>query len=393
MDLREWQEKGWQFFKNNKNCIFQVATGSGKTYMAIYIIKKLLEKDPNIKILVIGPKNVIIEQAWMNELNDNGFPINKVGLYNQSAKEFSQITLCSIQSLKRLIETGLYDVFDLVIFDEVHNYGSATYLPYLKKSKKYKIGLTATLEREDMNHIQIKKYFDYNVFDYNIDEALNDKVLNPFHFYHINIPMTEEMKLRYEEISDQIKFLRAIIGNIKFSSLNKSIPEHNKLLYYIQKRMDLVNNYEEKKTVVGKIIKENKDSKVLIFNQYNRVSSSLYWELTSQGIDCEIINSTIDKKMQERTFKDFENGDLKVVLATTMLDEGYNLPKIDVAILMAQNSTKKQFIQRMGRVLRKKEKPSKVYYITVQNTFEEENFINKKDFIIDIALTYNEVQL
>jgi superfamily II DNA or RNA helicase len=390
MNLRQWQKEGWDFFLKNNNCIFQVATGSGKTYMAIFIIKKLLELNPNIKTLVVGPKNVIIEQAWMNELNENGFPINKVGLYNQSAKEFSQITLCSIQSLKRLIETGMYDMFDLVIFDEVHNYGSVTYIPYIEYPKKYKIGLTATLEREDMNHIVIKKHFGFNVFDYDISDALKDEVLNPFHFYHINIPMTEDIKKEYNEISDQIKFLKSIVGNIKYSKLNKNNPTHNKLLYYIQKRLELINNYEKKKHVIFEIINRNKLSKILIFNQYNKVSTNLYWELSSSGTDCEIINSTIDKKMQERTFQQFEKGDLKVLLATTMLDEGYNLPKIDIAILMAQNSTRKQFIQRMGRVLRKKENPSKVYYLTVEGTFEEENFINKKDFIIDIALSYNE---
>jgi len=159
MNLREWQKEGWKFFKKHNNCIFKVATGSGKTYMVIYIIKKLLEENPHLKILVIGPKNIILEQAWVDELYNNGFPVNRVGIYNQSAKEFSQVTLCSIQSLHRLFLSGVYEVFDMVIFDEVHNYGSTTYLKYLKKDKKYKLGLTATLERKDGRHILIKRYF------------------------------------------------------------------------------------------------------------------------------------------------------------------------------------------------------------------------------------------
>lgn len=391
MNLREWQIKGWEFFKQHPNCIFEVATGSGKTYMAIYIIRRMLEENPYLKILIVGPKNVILEHTWMDELYNHGFPINRVGLYNQSAKEFSQITLVSIQSLHNLIKSGMYDVFDMVIFDEVHNYGSETYIPKIKEPKKYKIGLTATLHREDGCHILLKQFFGYNVFTYNISEALRDNILNPFEFYHINLPMDEDTKEEYRDLSDRIKFLTSSLGVVDTSKLDKENKEHLLILQAMEDRTTLINNYALKKEVVKDIIKQNPSSKILIFNQYNLISRNLYWELQDDMVSCDIMNSEIPEHQKTKIFREFEQGKLQVLLATTMLDEGYNLPKIDIAILMAQNSTQKQFVQRMGRVLRKKDVNSKVYYITVEGTYEEDNFINKKEFIKSIALKYEEL--
>ena len=94
-----------------------------------------------------------------------------------------------------------------------------------------------------------------------------------------------------------------------------------------------------------------------------------------------------------KVLKRFEDDESNILLATTMFDEGYNLPKIDIAILMSQNSTTKQFIQRMGRVLRKKDVNSKVYYITVRDTYEEVNYNKKKDLIKEISNKFIEIDV
>ena len=100
------------------------------------------------------------------------------------------------------------------------------------------------------------------------------------------------------------------------------------------------------------------------------------------------MNSDINRFEQSKIFKRFENGETNILLATTMLDEGYNLPKIDIAIVMAANSTEKQFYQRMGRVLRKKDKNSKVYYLTVQETFEVDYLEKRLDLIKEVSNTF-----
>lgn len=379
MNLREWQEKGYKFFINNNNSLFESATGAGKTFFAIYCIKKVIEKNPNIKILIVGPKNVILEKTWLDELSLFGFPINKVGIYNGFTHEFSKITLVSIQSLHKLIEGDIYHFFDFVIFDEIHNYATKSYLDIVKIPKKYKIGLSATIKREDNKHLSLYDTFDYNIFTYDIKQALKDKILNPFIFQKILIKPDEELKEKYDNLSKEIK-------ELENKCINKNIIKSA-----VVERKKLVSNYNQKKQVLKRILKENPGSKVLVFNQYNSSSTDLYWELMDDSYKCDIMNSVIPKEKQGEILTKFENEGIDILLATTMLDEGYNLPKIDVAIIMASNRTMKQFIQRMGRVLRKKNKPSKVYFMCVQGTYEEEHLNEKLPLIKNISQKYSEV--
>lgn len=392
IQLRKWQSEAFDFFIKNNNCIIQAATGVGKTFFAIYVIKQLLIQKPLMKFLIVAPKNVILEQAWMSDMYKFGIPISDIGLYNGFTHEFSKITLVSIQSMSHLIEDDIYSMFDCVIFDEVHNYGTNRYLEILKINKPYKIGLSATLEREDMKHILIKKYFDDKIYNYDIQTALKDGVLNPFEFYHISISMDDETKDEYEKISQKLKYLQLKIGTSDLEQIKKH-KEASVYLSLYQKRRQLVENYTKKSAAVKVVIKQNINKKILVFNQRNITSRNLYYELLEEGILCDIMNSELPDSLQVDIFNKFESDKLNILLATTMLDEGYNLPKIEVAILMAQNSTQKQFIQRMGRVLRKKETPSKVYYLTIKDTFEEKYFLDKKDLIKEIALKYKEMDI
>ena len=78
-----------------------------------------------------------------------------------------------------------------------------------------------------------------------------------------------------------------------------------------------------------------------------------------------------------------------ILLATRAVEEGYNLPKIDTGIIMACNSTKKQTIQRLGRVLRKKDKPSNLYQIYCLGTIEEQYAKERTKFFKSLCNIYN----
>jgi len=129
LELREWQQNAIDyFFSHDKKAIFSVPTGSGKTFVAIKILKKVLKySDPKIRILIVVPKNVILK-GWVQELRDQGFLFDKVGIYNGECKEYSKITLTTTASISKLN----YKMFEFLIADEVHNMGTPRQLEILK---------------------------------------------------------------------------------------------------------------------------------------------------------------------------------------------------------------------------------------------------------------------
>jgi len=358
LELRDWQREAKEFFyDNNHKAIFQVSTGAGKTFSAIDIISEVLERDPKIKVLVVVPKNVILETGWYKEFTDFGFPIQDIGVFYGSVKEYARITITNMQSIDKIP----IEIFDFCVFDEVHNMATKRLEPYVFHDFKYKLGLSATLQRLDNRHYVLLKAFNYNVYNYTPEQALTEGVLNPFDFYNIGVELDSLSMQEYTDLSEEIRSVIKTGGSYE-AIMRSNDPLKFKLLSLSNKRKTLVNNYEKKFLLLQKIIRRHKNDKVIIFNQYNEQTSKLFWWLIEEDVRCRVFHSGVSKRERDEVLTDFKNDRFNVLLTSKVLDEGYNLPKLDVAIIMAGDSTDKQTIQRMGRVLRKKKGRNSVLY-------------------------------
>lgn len=386
--LREWQQRAKNFFFDNKfNCLFEVITGTGKTFFSIDIIQTLLKTQPKLKILIVVPKNVILETGWYKELVDAGLPIQHIGVYYGEIKEYAQITITNMQNLTRIP----MEMFDMLILDEVHSYCTPKLIDLISIPFKYRIGLSATLKRLDNKHFELLKIFDYNIFYYDAEEALADKVLNPFVFHNIGIKLDIENQEQYDFITTQLNAIFKANGTYeKIIRSNSPVKMH--MLDLITRRKKIVNNYIEKFDIVRLIIKKHKSNKIIIFNQFNDQTSKLYWHLIEDDVKCEIIHSGINKTKRDQSLIDFKNDKFNVLLTSKVLDEGYNLPKLDVAIIMAGDSTDKQTIQRMGRVLRKKDNQhSIIYQLYCIDTIEHRNADSRAKIFKHLASDYKDI--
>src|SRR3990172_11763704 len=115
--LFQWQQRAIDYFFENNGCaIFEATTGSGKTICAIKIIKKVWEVHPDYRILIVVPKNVILETGWYPELYDQGISLKNIGVYYGSLKEESKITITNMQNLVKIDQ----EKYDMIIVDELH---------------------------------------------------------------------------------------------------------------------------------------------------------------------------------------------------------------------------------------------------------------------------------
>jgi len=386
IQLYDWQRQAIEFFFKNNKAIFEVTTGAGKTFCSIEILKEVLIKDPEVKILIVVPKNVILEDTWFKELYDNGINLRDIGVFYGKIKEYGKITITNMQNISNIP----LELFDMAIFDEIHNYGTERLLPYVNHPFKYKIGLSATMERMDNNHLKIMEMFDYNIFKYTPQEALHDGVLNLFNFVNISVEMDEEATNIYNILTQEINIILQTGGGF-----NRIMRTHTglkyKMLAKMNERKDLVNNYYRKFDVVRMICNNHKKDKVIIFNEFNKQTSKSYWYLLDIGVKACVVHSNVPKEKREQNLIDFRNDKYQVMLTSKVLDEGYNLPKLDVAIIAAGNSTARQTVQRMGRVLRKKDKKSILYQIYCKYTIEEEYALKRAKLFKSLCSNYREI--
>jgi superfamily II DNA or RNA helicase len=354
----------------------------GKTVMAIEVLKYVREVCPDANILIVAPKIVILETVWLKELYKAGFTPNMVGVYYGYAHEFSKITLTTIASIPRL-DMGL---FDFIIADEIHNMMSPNLIKLLKYSFKYKLGLSASIKHISQKHWKLIEYFHYNVFEYNMRQAITDGIINKFNFHLVSVKITDEkVRIEYDRCAEELKDLLAVYGGFeKVMRLPATDSGKCKILSLFTQRNDLVNNYIKKVDVVCEIIRRDTSKKTLLFSQYNKITRAIYWGL-KDVTRAEIIDTHVKESKRKQFLQDFEEGKYNVLLSSRIFEEGYNLPQIDQAIFLSSNSTSRQMIQRLGRILRKKDKPSDAYYIYCKDTFEEDYANRAKEFVEDIA--------
>jgi superfamily II DNA or RNA helicase len=390
MQLHAWQIEALSVFKNQSQLIANVCTGAGKTIYAIEVIKYVRELNPEINILIVAPKIVILETVWLKELYKAGYGPNLVGVYYGYAHEFSKITLTTIASINRLDMR----IFDLIIADEIHNMMAPNLIKLLKHPFKYKLGLSASIKHYDQRHWKLIEYFGYNVYEYNMRQAIKDGIINKFNFYSVGVRIKEpEIREKYERIDLDLKqYLLNCGGFERIMRLPKDDPTKIAVLGLFTQRNDLINNYLGKIEVVCDIIGQNRGKKILLFSQYNKINRGIYWALKEKITRAEIIDTNIKQALREKFLKQFENGDYDVLLSSRIFEEGYNLPAIDCAIFLSSNSTSRQMIQRLGRILRKKDKPSDAYYIYCKDTFEEDYAIRAREFVQDVAEKSEEVE-
>jgi len=373
--------------ENNHNFIANnfIVHNCGKTFLAMNIIKKILENDPKCRVLIVVPKNVIMETGWYQEFYNNGFNLQDIGVYYGNIKEICKITITNMQNIQNIC----MEMFNCRIFDEIHNYSTNRLLPYLEDDCKYKIGLSATIEHPDGKHWSILKAFDYTLFKYMADAAINDGVLNQFNFTNIAVELDDKTYNEYAEITQNLKLLMSVGGGYN-KIMRKNDSFKMKMLSLLNKRKQLVNNYPRKFNVVTEIVKKHKKDKIIIFSQFNEQTNKYYWHLLEIGVKAQIIHSDIDKEKINSIMTNVKHSDTFCIVTSKMLDEGWNLPKLDVAIITAGDSTDKQTIQRMGRVLRKKDKPSNLYQVYCSDTIEETYGINRAKMFRDLCTDYRD---
>jgi len=276
-----------------------------------------------------------------------------------------------------------------VLVHNCHNYGTRRLLKLLNHPFKYKLGLSATLDRSDGGHWDLKRMFDYRQYDYGPKRALEDGVLNPFNFINVGVEMDEESFAKYLKLTNDLNLIFQAHGNFSVV-MRGSNPVKFRMLRLLNERKQLVNNYPKKFEVLKDITKKHLNDKMIIFNEFNEQTNKVYWYLLDVGVKARIMHSGIPNHKRDENLKDIKYDKANVLCASKVLDEGWNVPKMDVGVIMAGESSAKQTIQRFGRVLRKKEKTSTIYQIYCLETIEHRDAIARTKLFKELAQSYDE---
>lgn len=332
--LRNWR-------KSNFCGIFQAATGFGKTYTAIMAIKGMVPRAGITSCLIVVP-TLELKSQWEAELKKNKISFAKVMVINSAIKQKHKV--------------------DMLVLDEIHRYAAESFRSIFDNVlSSYILGLTATLEREDNFHELILEYLP--VFDeVTVDDALDNEWIAPYKVYNIPVELSPEDQIEYNKANNAFKHFAAKLGHggQAFKNATSYLKSSDKALqgqagaYYnsMRKRKNICQNNSNKILATKQIIDNLSDRNGLIFSATTEFAEDLQNTL---GDICMTFHSKIKRKEQEMIVKRFKDKRTKVRFLSSVqaLNEGFNVPDCSLAIIAGSTSTKRTFIQQLGRVVRK----------------------------------------
>lgn len=379
--------KAW--IENDRNGIFAMATGSGKTVTALNCLLKQYQENGFYKAIIVVPTRALALQ-WEDEVKHFNFQ-NIISTHTE--KDWKNLlsrytTKSLLNQRKNIVVITTYATFirkyiqdfirntkgiDSFVFiaDEAHNLGATGPIKHLPNNIKYRIGLSATPERI-YDEVGSKKLYDFfnseppkYTYRFTMKDAIwksDPPILCHYEYYPLFITLNPDEMDQYNIITEKLrKFIDPLTGKYKKDA---------EMLLMARKR--IIHKAANKKLKVAELLDEQKKKGNLDYT-FVFVPEGYepdYAEIDEYNIDNEDIH-IIDEYSQmfrERKYsyhqyisglddapsilESFEHGDIQILLSMKCLDEGVDIPRAQNAIFISSTGNPRQFIQRRGRVLR-----------------------------------------
>lgn len=340
-------------------------TGSGKTILGMLAIH-----EANSSAIIIVPTLDLMEQ-WRTRLA-KAFSAD-IGVYGGGENKLAPLTVATYDTAYlRADELG--NKFNFVIFDEVHHLPSPGYSQVAELfASRYRLGLTATYEREDGLHTELVRLVGPKVFERRVGDMAGTH-LSPFRIEKVHVALTPEEDEDYRKnISTYRSFL--VSRNLHVRSpedLRKLIMRSGRdrdareALLAKNRASAIALNSSSKIDALRRILESNPGNKTLIFTQHN----SLVYKLSRLFLMPAITHST-PKDERAEVLDRFRKGAYRAIVTSKVLDEGIDVPDASLGIILSGTGSKREFVQRLGRILRKVEgKEARLIEIVTRSTME-----------------------
>ena len=413
VELFRWQKEAKKiWWQNCCKGIVKVVTGAGKTIFALSLVSDLFNseayREGGLKVIIIVPTTVLLDQ-WLIEVMDKlHIPRENIGVFYGKEKEDlknKDILIYVINSARLYIQEHyerFLKQFDLfLIADECHRYGSKENSKIFEVPFSYTLGLSATPERHGDFGFEEKLIPNLGdvIYTYTYSDALRDGIIPPYKIIRVIVNLTEYEKNSYNRLSKDIKkMIKTLL--IKYPDLNlgkykgdKFIRSLNrlyetsgdnlivKLVALLNQRKSIVHTSKSKlhalKWLFGEEISDKE--KVIIFHERIDIAEQIFNFLKKRGFSVGIYHSKMHISDRLVNISKFKDGSVNILVTCRALDEGFDVPAAETGIIVAGTSSVRQWIQRMGRILRKsKYKEFSKVYVVMADIVEQDVFRNRE---------------
>lgn len=415
----------------NYRGIFDMATGTGKTFTGLGAISKISEDlNDELTVIIVCPYQHLVEQ-WVDDIvKFNIQPI--IGYSSSSQKDWKKRLSKAVRDQKLRREKSFFcfvctnATFTnsfvqeqigkikspvLLVVDEAHNFGANSYAKLLDDRFTYRLALSATLERhrDEEGTAALYSFFGKKCIEYTLERAITEEKLTPYKYYPVLVYLNDEELETYEQLSYEISkhVIKGRGGKVK-------LDRYGEILAI--KRSRIVAAAALKLVRLKEIIFSYKDDHFLLVycgatnvlpptadksdvDEGDMKQIEAVTRILGNEFDMKVSKFTAGENIDERNAikQHFKDGDdLQAIVAIKCLDEGVNIPGIRTAFILASTTNPKEYIQRRGRVLRKSPETGKEFaeiydFVTLPRPLNEVSGLTEEQMKRDLSLVKNEL--
>uniref|UniRef100_A0A7J3I8N3 DEAD/DEAH box helicase n=1 Tax=Ignisphaera aggregans TaxID=334771 RepID=A0A7J3I8N3_9CREN len=370
IELRDYQLEAYRaWVGSGYRGVVVLPVAAGKTMVALKAIEEL-----GVKTLILVPTIDLLNQWSENIVRYLSISVNKIGIYGSGRRELNDVTIMTYDSAYINLER-YPNLFGLVIADECHHAVSPSYRRALENlTAPYRMGLTATPYRSDGLHKHYEDVIGPIVYSLESESLQLRGYLARHREEKVYVTLPEEelgeyrrlmriylefCRKRFPSIRDPRERFRRVL---ELASRDQAAREALRAKHRAR-RIALSN--EKKIAVVEELLSRYKDEKILIFSRF----TDIVREISRRFLIPRILHDTPDEERKEY-LKMFREGRIRVLATAMALDEGVDVPDASVAIVVSGTGSHREYIQRLGRILRPKSREAILIEIITRRTIE-----------------------
>lgn len=331
--------------------------GAGKTIVGMQLMSILKTNT------LIVTTNISAVHQWIDELMDKtNLTRDQIAEYTGESKSIKPVTVATYQILTwRPEKDGPYPHFSLlrsnnwglIIYDEVHMLPAPVFRVAAELQAVRRVGLTATLIREDGCEGHVFSLVGPKRFDVPWKELEKSRWIATAQCIEVRIPLEQGKEIEYAVAGNREKHRIASENNLKLG-------------------------------IVKELVEKCTEDKILVIGQYLKQLNEI-----AAILKVPIVTGKTPNSERDRIFADFRNGSIKVLVVSKVANFAIDLPDASMAIQVSGTfGSRQEEAQRLGRILRPKERTSRFFTLITKDTVEEEFGNNRQKFLAEQGYSY-----
>lgn len=338
--------RGWQvdalvsWERANHRGIVSAVTGGGKTVFALSCIDRIRP----LASLIIVPTTALLEQWWEEAASYFDLELDEINIITASLRfRLGSINIAVLNTAAKLPEHMQEQHRCFLIVDECHKAASEHFRSALQVPTSASLGLSATPERQyddGLEEVLVPALGDI-IYRYDYADALRDRVIMPFELKNIIFELEADRQTEYDKLSKAIA-----------RSISQHGTEAEETIALFLKRARVLNLSLNRIRLALKLVASNRGKRTLVFHEDIEACDLIHCVLSENGVRSGVYHSKMPLRAKAEMLGQYRRGEIDVLVTCRALDEGFNVPETEVGIIAASTATRRQRIQRLGRVLR-----------------------------------------